>query len=394
MLLPALLTVVAQLASPSEATVVFAGDLVPHGDVLSSLHAHGEASLVGPLAGVLARADLALANLETPSVEALPESPDASLRFNVHRDFLRGLALAGLDGLTLANNHGYDQGLSGVTETLRAVRAAGMTPIGAADASGDPLEPARFTVAGGTLCVVAATRILNFEVSPIRPGVPRLGMARSDPGLDEERAFLARVRDAARTCDAVVVSLHTGVEYTDRPEPRDRVFFRAVAQAGADVIVGHHSHTPHPVEVVRVGAREVPVFTSLGNLVSAQGSAAERAPLEPDEPFQVVRDPRTREGLLAVLRFAPVQNAPRRLRLVRWGYVPLWIQNDREAARRQGAMVTISAAAMPWNGGPRGFLRGRWAGLVRRVGDAWLYPRELLPGADTAWPEEATARSR
>lgn len=382
------LSALAQLAAPSY-TVALGGDVVPHGDVLASVHAHGPASLLGAVAGVLSRVDLAVVNLETPVAPARPESPDGSIRFNVHADFARALAASGVDAVSIANNHGYDQGVEAVGDSVRAIRSAGITPLGAALAGEDPMAPQRFALGSSTLCVMAATRILNFEVSPVSTGVPRLAMARPEVA-GEERAMLDRVRLESSRCSALVVFVHTGAEYTDTPEPRDRVFFRALAAAGADVVAGHHSHTAHPVERYTTGARVVPIYYSLGNLVSAQGSAAERAPLEPGEAFQVVRDPRTREGLLAVLRFTP--DASGRLRVSESGYVPLWTQNDRAEALARGAVPTITAAAMPLGGGARGAMRARWNALVARVGRAMLFPLRELPGVETVYAPEALAQ--
>ena len=92
------LAALAQLSAPAAAsyTVTLAGDVVPHGDVLASMHAHGPASLLGGVAGVLSRADLALVNLETPVSPSRPESPDGSIRFNVHEDFARAIGAAGV----------------------------------------------------------------------------------------------------------------------------------------------------------------------------------------------------------------------------------------------------------------------------------------------------------
>ncbi len=388
MLLAALLPVALQLAAasadrPPVATVLVAGDVVPHGDVLTSLRAHGAASLLSGVAGLFARADAVVVNLESPADLDRAENPDGSLRFNAPAALLDGLAGAGVDVVTLANNHGYDQGPEGIAATLRNTASRGLRAAGASPGEGDPFAPAEISVAGQTLCVLAATRILNFPVPPPRPGSPRLALARPEHP-DEERALLDAVRAAAGRCGGVLVSLHTGSEYGDGPEPRDRGFFRAVARAGALAVVGHHSHTPHPVETARVGDREVPLFYSLGNLVSAQGSAAERSPSRPDAPFQVVRDPRTREGLLAVLRFAAAPG--RKLTLASWGWLPLWTHNDREAARARGAAVTISADVMPWDGGPTPLLRHRWNHLTQRLGLARRYDGRTLPGADTAYP--------
>jgi len=386
MLLAALIPVALQLAAtrvaPGEATVLVAGDVVPHADVLASVRAHGAPSLLWGVAGLFARADAVVVNLEAPAVLSQPETVDGSLRFNASAALLDGLAGAGVDVVSLANNHGYDQGPEGIATTVGHATARGLRVAGASAGAADPFAPVELTVLGRSLCVVAATRILNFPVPAPRPGQARLALARPEvPG--EEAALLAAVRTAASRCGGVIVSLHTGSEYGDQPERRDRGFFRAVARAGAMAVLGHHSHTAQPVETVRAGDRTVPLFYSLGNLVSAQGSAAVRAPSGPDDPFQVVRDPRTREGVLAVLRFAAAPQG--RLALASWGWVPLWTQNDRETARARGATVTISADVMPWQGGASALLRHRWNRLTQHLGLAHRFDGRTLPGAETAY---------
>ncbi|MBL8602621.1 MAG: CapA family protein [Myxococcales bacterium] len=373
-------TLVAQVS----ATVLFGGDVVAHRDVLDSVEAHGHASLLGPLAPLLARAALTIVNLESPVVTSRPASGPNTLRFNGTGAFLDGLSRAGVDAVSLANNHGFDQGPEGVAATISALRARGLAVLGASDGAQDPHAATVFTVLGRRLCVVAATRILNFDVPRWRAGRPGLALALPD-APDEETRLVAAVTAEARRCGAVVVTLHTGTEYEDAPEARDRRFFRRLADAGAAAVIGHHSHTPQPVERYAVAGRDVPLFYSLGNLVSAQGSVAERAPLSAHEPWQIERDPRTREGLLAVLQFEP--EGPSGLRLARSGWLPLWTSNDRDRARREGLAATLSAAAMPWGGGGSPAQQARWRSLVSRVGPASLFAPEGLAGAEALWPQ-------
>lgn len=375
----------------SSATVVFGGDVVPHGDVLAAFEAHGSASLFGPIAPVLREADLALVNFETPAAPSRPVHR-SGLRFNVHADFVQALAASGIDGVSVANNHAFDMGIAGVGETVTTLRSAGVRAIGGALPGEDPLAPEEFSLPGGRLCVFAATRLLNFSLTLPSAGQPRIALARYDaPG--EEEALLAAVRRHRVRCGAIIVSLHSGVEYLDRPEPRDRVYFRRVAEAGADVVIGHHSHTPHPIEVYSTGGRQVPIFYSLGNFVSNQGASAE-ARLDPfhDGRYHVSLDPRTREGLLAVLRFEGTGNG--RLRLAWFGYVPLWTVNSRFLTG-SGCVPVISAALMPREGGGMPWLRSRWEQLVQRVGSQYLLAPGLLPGEAGAYrlSEEAMFRT-
>jgi hypothetical protein len=355
--------------------VVFGGDVVPHGEVLASFAEHGPDSLLAPIAPVLRAADLAFANFETPAAPSRPVQR-SGLRFNVHADFVRALAEAGLDAVSVANNHSYDMGIPAVGETVSVLRAAGVRPIGGALAGEDPLAPQQFAIAGGTLCVFAATRLLNYWLPTLGPTQPRVGMARFQPA-QEEQALLEAVRRHRARCGAIVVSLHSGVEYRDLPEPRDRVYFRRVAAAGADVVIGHHSHTPHPIELYATGGRQVPIFYSLGNLVSNQGASAE-ANLDPyrEGRHQIALDARTREGLLAVLRFEAA--GEQRLRLAEFGYIPLWTVNARRHGRANGV---IAAALMPRDGGSNTLLQSRWQRLVQRVGTRFLLAESSLPGA-------------
>ncbi|MDP3278806.1 MAG: CapA family protein [Deltaproteobacteria bacterium] len=367
------------------ATVVFGGDVVPHGDVLDALGAYGAEQQWQGIAPVLRGADLALVNFETPAVPSRPISR-VQLQFNVHDDFVQALAQAGIDGASVANNHGYDMGVSGVAETLATLTRAGIVPMGGALARGPSVSPARFTVLGETLCVLAATRLLNFDMPTPRDTHTRLTLARDGEGT-EASDFVHAITAARADCAAVIVSLHTGVEYGDQPLRGDRDFFRRCAEAGADAVIGHHSHTPHPVESMTVGAREVPLFYSLGNLLSNQGYAAE-ARLEPirDGAYAMPLDPRTREGLLAVLRFN--RPGPGRLSLRSSGWVPVWTLNGH--SRRESHSVThIEAALMPREGGQDPMLQARWQSLRTRIGANSLMDESELPGSAQGYVQSA-----
>lgn len=372
--------VLAQLAPstpPSAATVLFGGDVVPHQALLEAFQRSGGAAQWQPLAPLLRAAELSLANLETPVAPERPTTRE-QLHFNAHPDFAQALRDAGFDAVSVANNHGYDQGYPGVASTVRALRTLGLRPAGMTLPGEDPFAPLELPLAGRTLCLFAATRLLNFDIPAPRPEQARMTLARPRE-RGEEQHLLDAIRTHRPRCGAVLVSLHTGTEYQDHPEPADRTFFPRVAEAGADVVVGHHPHVPHPVQEHRTAdGRVVPLFYSLGNLLSNQGAAVEAGRnYDPAHP-NVNDDPRTREGLLAVLRFAPAGATG--LHLERWGYVPVWTVRNRDA---QGHLV-LRAALMPRDGaGPR-LVADRWTALLPRVGASFLAPLDLLPaGAES-----------
>lgn len=366
-------------ASPPEeiqsATVVFAGDLVPHAEVIDAVNEHGATTLLAPIAPVLRAADLAIVNLETPVAASRPPSRE-QMRFNVHPSFLDALTDAGVDAVSSANNHVFDQGVGGVDETVRALRDRRVRPIGAALAGEDPLAPAEFPLAGSTLCVLAATRLLNFDMTVPDADHARVALARPEVPAEED-ALLRAVRSAHERCGAVLVSLHAGSEYEDRVEPRERAFFRRVAEAGADVVIGHHPHVPLRAEWIDAAGRRVPVFYSLGNLVSNQGANAEAALFEDLTRPHVSLDPRTRAGLLASLRF---ERHGARLSLASAGYLPLWTRNAHRPSPDAPA-PRVSAGLMPrLGGGDRGMARV-WVRTLRDADPAMLLEAGEVPGA-------------
>jgi poly-gamma-glutamate synthesis protein (capsule biosynthesis protein) len=383
----------ATATSETSATVVFGGDIVPHRDLLSAFAENGGDDLFGAVSPVLQAADLALANFETPAAPSRPLT-QTTVRFNVHADFVQALAHSGFDAVAMANNHSFDTGVAGVGETVSTLRSAGIRVIGGALAGEDPMTAQTFPLAGGTLCIFAATRILNFDMTMPGPGQPRIALARSQPP-EEQNALLAAVRASRARCGAVIVSLHSGVEYQERPEPIDRIYFRRLADAGADVVIAHHSHVVQPIELYRAGARSVPIFYSLGNFVSNQGNTADSGVNPaPGATPSIALDARLREGILAVLRF---ENAGgHMLRLAEFGYVPMWTVNTRIVASRTGEPLHIRAALMPRDGGGDRLLHERWERLVRRIGADHLLPATSLPGSVEAYSrsDEAVLASR
>lgn len=374
---PALSTLT-EPASIASATVVFAGDLVPHADVLDAASAYGAASLLAPIAPVLRAADLALLNLETPVAASRPPSRE-QMRFNVHPDFLDALTEAGVDAVSSANNHVFDQGVGGVDETVRALRAHNVRPVGAALAGEDPLAEQSFPLAGSTLCVIAATRLLNFDMEIPGPDRARVALARPEVP-SEESALLAAVRGARARCGAVLVSLHAGSEYEARVEPRERAFFLRVAEAGADAVIGHHPHVPLRAEWADVAGRRVPLFYSLGNVVSNQGANAEAALFEDLSHPHVSLDPRTRAGLLAVLRF---ERRGEGLAVASAGYLPLWTHNAHRPSPDAPA-ARVSAGLMAREGGGDRGLARVWSRTLRDADAAMLLPNEAVGGAEEA----------
>jgi poly-gamma-glutamate synthesis protein (capsule biosynthesis protein) len=197
----------------------------------------------------LAGADVAFVNLESPFCEKGPyEQP--GMVFRARPEMIEGLALAGVDVVSVANNHARDAGAAGLEFTLKHLEAHGIAAAG--------LE-------GGALVERARTRFRFLAYTyDQRNGNWAEDDARIQ-GLDVKR-MRADVAGAAARGETVIVSMHAGVEYASKPHATQRGFARAAIEAGAAAVAGHHPHVTQEAEEHRGGV----IFYSLGNLAFDQ----------------------------------------------------------------------------------------------------------------------------
>jgi poly-gamma-glutamate synthesis protein (capsule biosynthesis protein) len=212
---------------------------------LAGLLAHPRGAL-GPIAHTLGAADVTMANLESAvtvrgTLEAKElESPGERYWFRASPAAFDVLDQAGVDLVTMANNHGADYGVTGLADTLRAMRTSRVAVIGIGRDRRSAVAPYRVDVRGTRIAFLAADASPRegsssvWSAGPSHPGIVR---AREDP-----RALLAAVRAAGRTADVVVVYLHWGTENRRCPDPTQRGLAASLARAGADVVVGSHAH--------------------------------------------------------------------------------------------------------------------------------------------------------
>ncbi|MDX6324970.1 MAG: hypothetical protein QOK15_1324 [Nocardioidaceae bacterium] len=226
-------------------TLAFAGDL--HFEYqLADLLDRPRAGL-GPIAKALSAADLTMVNLESSITDrGRPEAkereaPDQRYWFRTGPAALDVLAAAGVDVATMANNHGADYGPVGLQDTLRAVRRSPVHVVGIGRDRRAAFTPYRTTVRGTDIAFLGADGSFREGASSVwaaGPTTPGLAAAHAD----RPRALLAAVRKVSRRSDVVVVYMHWGRELQGCPTERQRATAQALADAGADVVVGSHAH--------------------------------------------------------------------------------------------------------------------------------------------------------
>ena len=229
----------------------------------------------GAVAALFRDADLAIVNLESPEPDNFTYH-SGGFTFTGDPALLVGLRDAGIDLAGLANNHFGNGGTRGVTDTLRHLDELGIAHAGAG-ANLTAARKAAWLDAGGLKVAVLAyvdVQPTSYWATSNRPGSSGYDIA----------AITADIR-AARSAgaDLVFVMPHWGEEYADSVWAFQRTDARAMIAAGADLILGSHSHWVGPFEQID---SEHLAFYSLGDLV-----------------FDWTHDERTQEGVVADLTF-------------------------------------------------------------------------------------------
>lgn len=219
-------------------TLAFAGDI--HFELhLSDLLDRPEGAL-GGVTRTLRAADLTMVNLETSITgRGTPEEPE-DYSFRTSPRALDVLDRAGVDVIGLANNHSVDYGAIGLADTLRAARDSPAPVVGIGRNAREAYRPHRVTVRGTDIAFFAANTKREITSREWAAGPSTPGIATAVEG--RPRRLLSAVRAASRRDDVVVVYLHWGTESDSCPGPKQRVLARALAGAGADVVVGSHAH--------------------------------------------------------------------------------------------------------------------------------------------------------
>lgn len=198
--------------------------------------------------------DLRIINLETAITTSDRAWPGKGLHYRMHPLNVDCLTVARIDCCVLANNHVLDWGRQGLGETLAALRQAQLHTAGAGADGDEAWAPARLPLATGK-------RLLVFSCGTSSSGVPlgwsaepkRSGLALL-PDLSEGtlRHFAGDIAHLRDPCDRVVISLHWGSNWGLEVPAAHRSFAHRLIDLGAaDVVYGHSSHHPLPVEVYR-----------------------------------------------------------------------------------------------------------------------------------------------
>ena len=248
-----------------DVTIGASGDLLTHIRVVRAAAVHGWGHVLGELSSFTAGEDISFANLETPLSEERPVASGSPPILGAPVELAAALGAAGIDVLSVANNHAWDQWARGAQRSVQAVRAAGVGAVGAGPTMDEAFAAHVVVSHGLRVAFMAITERVNGG-----PGhsPPEALIARWD-----DDAVVARAVEAARSeADVVVVSIHWSHDFW--PEPNGLQERRAafLVEHGADVILGSGPHILHRVSRLPSPRGDAICAYSLGNLISNQGN--------------------------------------------------------------------------------------------------------------------------
>ncbi len=214
-------------------------------------------------------ADLVVANLESPLGVTGRPLPGKQIWFRARPEAVEALVGAGVDLVSLANNHSMDYDVDNLLETMEILEAAGVMYVGAGRNITEARAPLLVERSGVRVAFLAYNAFAHifwshaypvaFEAQTDRAGTAPL----REQVLPEIRLDIAAARELA---DVVVVYYHWGREYSNYPTEEQVRWGRWTVEAGADLVLGSHPHAIQGVEVYQ-GA---PIAYSLGNFVFDQ----------------------------------------------------------------------------------------------------------------------------
>lgn len=201
----------------------------------------------------LSDGDLAVFNLEAAVCEERNKRPKAGAHLVGSPSTLSGFLCSFPNPVgSFANNHAMDWGWVGVTDTLRACMNRGVPLFGVGKNLDDACAPLLIDLNGVSLGFLGCCESEYGVAQRDQPGVCPL-----NPSL------LGRVRSLRKKADIVVVSVHGGSELCPWPFPEHQMMMRALVDAGATIVHGHHPHVPQGYEKYNDSV----IFYSLGNLL-------------------------------------------------------------------------------------------------------------------------------
>ncbi|KGP70777.1 CapA family protein [Pontibacillus yanchengensis] len=240
----------------SPITLTFGGDVLMEYSLVDSMIENGPTYPFLYVKDLFLQSDYSVINLETPVTSATSPFPK-QYNFKASPLLLEGLKDAGVDMVSLANNHTMDYHEEGLLDTLSALKKAQIEYIGAGRNSEEAYAEKRVRINGQTISFLAFSEVLpdfSWYAQVDKPGIA------SGYQIDRATRIVGEVK---KDSDYVIVYYHWGDEKHNQPNQVQKQIARTLIDHGADAIVGSHPHVLQGFETYK----NKPIAYSLGNFL-------------------------------------------------------------------------------------------------------------------------------
>lgn len=253
--------VIKEIENVYDFTLCFAGDISLDEAAVTTAKLdaseNGIADCISPeLLAAMQEADVMCLNNEfTYSTKGTPMNGKA-YTFRANPERVSVLQEMGVDIVTLANNHVYDYGKQALLDTFSTLEEAEIDYFGAGRNLEEAMEPVYVTIDEKVVAFVGASRAEKYKMTP--------QATETEPGIlrcYDTKLFLQSIAEADENADFVVAMVHWGTEYSFDLEEVQLKTGKEYLDAGADVIIGAHSHCLQGMEYYN----GKPIVYSLGN---------------------------------------------------------------------------------------------------------------------------------
>lgn len=243
--------------------ILIAGDFCPQNRVAKLIEEEKYHEVFGEVLPYTKQADLSIVNLEAPVVEHEAKGIDkCGPCLKGTAKSVDALKYAGFDMATLANNHFYDYGEVGVSDTLKECHDKGIETVGGGMNLQEASKTKYVDIKGKKLAIINCCEH-EFSIASETTGG-------SNP-LNPIQQYYA-IQEARHKADYVIVIVHGGHEHYQLPSPRMKETYRFFIDAGADAVINHHQHCYTGYEVYN----NKPIFYGLGNFCFDRGEQAQK----------------------------------------------------------------------------------------------------------------------
>ncbi|MDP4180250.1 MAG: CapA family protein [Bacillota bacterium] len=238
-------------------TISFGGDVLLDKGVANAIKQYGSKFILSGVKPVLSGSDISMVNLECPVSERGTKAQDKQFTFRAKPSSLDVLTSAGVDIVTLANNHILDYGRDALSDTLSYLDHAQLKHVGAGLNIDKASMPQYFNINGFKIAIFGSSHVI--PVTDWTAGKNKSGVATT---YDPTR-LLSEIQSAKKNADIVVVYVHWGTERATKPDGYQRNLAKKYIDSGADLVIGSH---PHVLQGFEYYNNKLIVY-SLGNFV-------------------------------------------------------------------------------------------------------------------------------